>query len=558
MKSLFIIFLSLLCVSSYSQKASTAFDLELGRLYDDLDRREAIGIQVLKETPEHIYVLRNVQKDKFYFWRNASAIVAIYELATEKDYGRYYLEKYDKTMRRIQSHLAFDAEKYNNDRVFFDAIEMQDTFYLFFTEKDGTAKKRHIYVQAFDPTTLKPLDPSSVRMHRLLSTSVFGESARQSGTFFLMQDEDKSKLAILKTIPGVEGKKAKFSVHVYGEGLQLLWEKEMKLPYDGKLFYFQDVLFDKQGNVHVLAKVRKEYNRDCYKKAKHHKWMLFTMYPDGRENKVRIDAQSDPRIHQMRIFQDKDSTILCLGTYTEECDFQMYFGGISMYVFKTDDMSKEFETYTPLDLDIAPDFMSKAGAARTRKRAEKGKESDFIPTGWRQTIFREDGSFIMLFENWGSVAQSVNIASFSATGKLQWGKYLWKGEPAEKPIFVSGDPPPIPFNYGLAIVDDKMYFVFNDNPKNEGKTLNPEEKPAKKMSGDKEEWALMVQVITSDGRVLPRKKIADFEKLEVIANPRGGSYLREGETGLLMSGEYRNDFRLFKLSFKGAFTGIRL
>lgn len=555
MKNALTLLLSLLAMTVWAQKTSLDFELKKGKLYDGLERHESVRLTLLEETPEEIYVLRSEHKDKMHFLRQVSTIARAYEMATEKDYGRYYLERYSKDMEREESHLIFDAEKYDYDRVFLQAFEMADTFYAFFSEKDRS-DKRYLYVQRLDKQSLKPVG----RMSRLTSTSVFGERSRQPGTFFMQLSEDGSQLAILSTVPGVKEKKARFKVQVFGKGLQLLWEQEMKLRTPGNLFRFMDFLFDKQGNAHVLGKIYDEYETDCNKKKKTHKWVIFSMYPDGQNNKVQIDSKSDPYIFDAQLFQQDASSLMCLGLYSDvNASLTRTFAGLSRHIFSVQDLSEQSAEFIPFDKDILPEIMSPYEKRMALKRLSKGK-TPYFHAPWSRTIFRNDGGFVLLFESWGNVAQSLSMASFSADGQLEWGRYMWKGEKSEKSVLSSmtnNEPPPIPFNYALAIVDDKMYFVFNDSPKNLGATLSDDEK-IKSMSNDKTTWILAVQVITADGEVFPREQVADYEDLEIVANPGGYFYLTEKENALLLYGEYRENYRLFKLAFQGLFQYKRL
>jgi len=262
----------------------------------------------------------------------------------------YYLERYTKDMKREKSRLVFDAKEYGRDRIFINAFEMADTFYMFFSEKKH--KKRMLYVQRLDKESFKPVG----KMEHLATTSVFGESARQPGRFFMQLNEDKSQLAILATVPGVKEKKARFTVQVFGKGLKLLWKQELQLPYEGNLFRIRDFLFGPQGHVHVLGKVFDKYETDCNKRKKIHKWILITAYADGSHKEARIDSKGDPYITNLRLFQDTDSTIMCLGFYVPICITLASYtsSGLAKFIFRISDLKLQSEAYVAYTEVIIP------------------------------------------------------------------------------------------------------------------------------------------------------------------------------------------------------------
>ena len=72
---------------------------------------------------------------------------------------------------------------------------------------------------------------------------------RKSGTFDFQISQDSSKFLVYHNNPYDKYNNEKFSYKVYDNKLNLVWEKDVQLPYKDKYFSIEDYILDNAGNV---------------------------------------------------------------------------------------------------------------------------------------------------------------------------------------------------------------------------------------------------------------------------------------------------------------------
>jgi hypothetical protein len=409
---------------------------------------------------------------------------------------KFYLEKYDHKLNQVKSEEIILGK--GGDRKYLEfAEQLNDEIYLFTTQYDNIAKHRILFAEKVNRKTLKP-DGDPIK----LSTYDYRNRSNE-GYFDYHVSRDSSKILIYYDTPNQSGNTGeKFGLSVYDHNLNALWSKELELPFRDKLYKVERYKVDNQGNAYLLGMVYRGQVRDKRQGRPNYEYHLL-VYNKSDEYTEYLLSLQDKFITDMQFEISRTGDIICAGLYS---DFGTSSVKGTFYLLidgKTNEVKKEY--YEQFDPSFLVDFMSE-------KRAGKGRE--LTRYNLNQLEIRRDGGVVLVAEQFfvKELHQNFNdprfrspysnpffypgyyyyypmwrfpyrygypymnderelqynyndiiVINIDPNGSIQWAKRIPKRQSSK-------DDGGRYSSYAMSISKGKMFFVFNDNPKNLDKT----------------------------------------------------------------------------------------
>ncbi len=179
----------------------------------------------------------------------------------EDENGFYVLRKKinNSAVGFFGSFTGFIIESYSNDLLLkkrqelspavdgmiaeMDMVKYLDgrlvAYFTYVNRKEG---KTELYYQLIDKKTLL-LSGTPIK----IAAIAYSTRSRQ-GEFRYQPSTDRNKIAIIAALHDEKQFKETFTTSVYDGSMQLLWSKDITLPYESELFEREKLLLDNNGN----------------------------------------------------------------------------------------------------------------------------------------------------------------------------------------------------------------------------------------------------------------------------------------------------------------------
>jgi hypothetical protein len=257
----------------------------------------------------------------------------------------------------------------------------------------------------------------------------------------------------------------------------------------------------------------------------------------------------------MQIGISPKGNILCGGFYSDQGLYSI--NGSYFLVYDSDTKELLKESTKEFGIDFVTEGMTDRQEKKTKKKENKGKDAEMYEYDLDNFIMREDGGGVLVAEQyWVKVVTTTStdsqghththttyhyyfnniiVISIDPDGEIEWTQKIIK---TQHTVNESG----YYSSYAMAIVNDKLYFIFNDHPKNLLYT-----KGARVYSYNRKHN--MVSIVEIDGNGNKNKGILIAEDdLETISVPRISEQVSKDELILYSMKKKYNQF--IKLKFK--------
>ncbi len=402
---------------------------------------------------------------------------------------KFYLEQYDKQLNQVKSE-EIDLGR-GSERKYLEFTEqLNGEIYLFTSQYDNSAKKRLLYAEKINRKTLKREgDP-------VLMTTNNYRSRSNDGFYDYHVSRDSTKMLVYYDTPYQGNTGEKFGLAVFDDQLNQLWSKELELPFKDRLYSVERYKVDNRGNAYLLGIVYRGQMRAKRQGRPNYDYHLLAYNQDDEYTEYLLNLQ-DKFITDMQFEISRTGDIICAGLYSD-------FGTTSVkgtfYLLidsQTHEIKKEY--YEQFDAQFLADFMSE-------RKADKGKE--LTRYNLNQLEIRRDGGVVLVAEQffakemrdyndyrygYGSpyyyypsryysslwrypyryygypfmnddseVQYNYNdiiVINIDPDGSIRWAKRIPKRQRSKNDGGRHS-------SYTMSVAKGKMFFVFNDNPKN--------------------------------------------------------------------------------------------
>lgn len=341
---------------------------------------------------------------------------------------------------------------------------------FFFNVDDNSQKEKRIEAHIFDKETLKPTG----QIKTLATVKTESYKDRKTSSVDFVTSFDKSKLLVIANSPLQKGEAGSFGLHIYDEDLTEFWSKEIELPYTDEIFELDKYVVTNDGDVFVLGKVLNE-KKDQKKADPTGRYIILEYSKKGDFIQEYAADFGDYFINNMILKTSADQEeLICAGFLREG----KKSGTSGAFIMRLDRKTKEAKNREVVNFtaEFVAQDQKRGAAKKTISEADKGIEVGIANLVSRGFVRADDGGFVLHGEQFysgegtlqqgGSTASGSNyyhehiiVVKFTADNKIQWTQKIPKMQATAND---NGNYS----SYALHARKDKMFFIFNDNPKN--------------------------------------------------------------------------------------------
>lgn len=459
------------------------------------------------------------------------------------------MEHYDYNYESVSS-VKFDVEMNDRNMDLEMMVHLDEELYLFTSYRDGKAKKNSLFYQTVDKGSMNPKGTPQ----EIATIDYSGHTKWNSGVFNYDLSRDSSKVLIYYDMPYESGEAEKFGLRVFDKDLNELWSRDITLPYNDKLFQVVDYIVDNAGNVYLVGKLYREGVKNKVRGEANYTYQLLSYSGDGESMEEYEIKLKDRFIMDLKVAITDDLDIICGGFYSEHGKYSIK----GSYFMKIDGESWEIahESTQDFEIDFITQNMTEREEEKAKKKEEKGKNVELYEYDLDNIVIREDGGVILVGEQFfirvtHSTTYSNGVASttthyhyyyndiiainISPEGEIEWTQKIAKRQhTVDDGGFFS--------SYAMAQVDDKLYFFFNDNPKNLGYTGSGK---VERMNG-KKSVVTMVE-LDSEGNQ-ERESLFSYKDAEVMCRPKVSEQI--DDRVMVLFGQKGKTQRFIEVNFK--------
>jgi len=353
----------------------------------------------------------------------------------------------------------------DSDYNFEDIYMLKNKTYACVTKYDRKADKNSIYMQEIGE------DGSLVGSLRKLS-EIRSTSRRNSGSFNVFTSDDSTKILVVNHPPYEKYSGEKFEFKIFDQNLEELNSLAIELPYKDKNFSVEDYILGKDGNIYLMAQIFLEKKEKTKEEAKYY-YEVIAINPSGKGQVTEYEIKLPGKYITDISYSLQDNNLICSGFYG---DVQGKGGVKGIYYMRINKATKQVDATGVKDLD--KDFVADI---TTRRQADKGRgiSSSFKIKNF---IKRTDGGAILISEysydysvivcttdpktgarscrtNYHYVRNNIIAININQDASIKWYANIPKYQHTVNDGGASN-------SYFMATKGNKMYFVYNDNPKN--------------------------------------------------------------------------------------------
>ena len=224
-----------------------------------------------------------------------------------------------------------------------------------------------------------------------------------NGEYLKSISRKELRVAYVIEHPGDRESKTITTVKVFDDNYELLWKTKYTQPYERGLSRVESVNVSDDGLVYILTKVWKE-KKDRERRERNYEYFINVVTKEGLETKEKLELK-DNFIVDLKLNIAENGDLICGGFYSKE---GLRSDGVFFMQLDGENFNIKSESLKEFELDFITDGMSERKAAKTKKRAKKGKDVGLANVEFRDFIVKEDGGAVL-------VGEYVNIYTTTST-----------------------------------------------------------------------------------------------------------------------------------------------
>jgi len=474
----------------------------------------------------------------------------IYALKREANFmsaSTFTIEHYDNNMKLLTS-TEFNLKEGRKVKFFEGSIMSKGNLYIFSSFRNKGSRINYFFKQSVNLKTLKLNND----LEEIAQINFKGFSKYNAGGFLFDTSRDSSKFLVYYDRPYEKEEKEEMGIIVFDQDLNKIYNKDITLPYEDQLYRTQDFIVDNKGNFHILGKLFKDKPKNTRKGKPNYFYQVLSYYDNGETREKYPIEVTGKYLNDMQLAIDANGNLACGGFYATNASFNVD----GSYWLKIDAKTKEIvsKNFKEFSIDFITQNMKARKEKKYKRKEAKGKEIELYRYYLDDIIFHADGGSVLIGEQFfitTSISSDQNgqsttivryhfndiiVVKVNKAGEIEWAKKIPK-------VQVSINDGGFYSSYHLSVVRDKLYFVFNDNPKN---LFNKGDGKLKNYVLNKE--CLTVLVTMDSKGDFKKEALFDTREAEVYIRPKVGRQVGFRET--ILFGQKRKIQKLAKVTFR--------
>ncbi len=476
---------------------------------------------------------------------------------------KVYIEKYNSKMKLVKSQEI--ALKYKNKALDFeDMVILNQNLFLLTSFNNKAKKKNYLFSQMINMRSLT----ASKKLTKIGEIETLG--INRKGSFGIHISRDSSKVLIFNDLPYKKGKPERFSLKIYSDGFEPLWNRDINLPYNDDKFSVEEYRIDNEGNVYLLGVIYQDRSRSRRQGKPNYQYTILAYTESGEELQQYKIGFQDKFITDLTFRVANDGNLVCSGFYSSIGNYSIK----GTYFFRLNPITKEVynRNLKEFDFDFLTEFMSERRKKKAKKAEEQGntrKQAELFSYSLDNLVLRNDGGALLIAEQYfvQRVEESNYYGSrpgfYSPSGRFyNNSRYIEKNHYNYNDIIIVNIQPNgeiewtarIPkrqetvddggyySSYAMSIVRDRIFFVFNDNAKN----FREKKRPNTVYNYNGSNSIIALAEVTRDGSV---NTYPLFRNREAGTLTRPKICKQSGRNRMIIFGEKGRRYRFASLDF---------
>lgn len=403
---------------------------------------------------------------------------------------KIYIEKYNQNMK-LKKSKQIDLRYKKKNRDFEKVLYLNNQFYLLTSFNNKAHKANYLFVQSIRKKSLT----LSNKIKKIAESPARDEY--QEGKFNFHISKDSSNLLIYSQLPNQKKGSERFSLQVFDNNFEKKWGRDIQLPYPDNRFSITDYRVDNNGNVYLLG-ILYENQSGFLRRNTDYQYIILAYTEDGEESEEYDVNLRDKFITDLTFRVGKDGKLICSGFYSEKNTYSIK----GTYFFQIDPKNSEVSNanYKEFDFDFVTEYYSNRKKRKAKKAEEEGnskRSAELYQYSLNDLILRSDGGAVLVAEQYYVERREDNyysnsgfydpygyrgnqyrenvdyyynyndiiVVNIKPNGEIQWASRIPKRQETRNDGGYYS-------SYAMAIVRDKICFVYNDNAKNFGAKNN--------------------------------------------------------------------------------------
>lgn len=514
--------------------------------------------------PNNSFLSKVVHSDQ-----NGFHALRIQGLGAKKDKPTILLEYYDKNQMKLKKSAELDLKFKKKRRDFENVIVAGGNMYFLTSFNNQAKKKNYLFAQRVNLKTLR----ASQKLIKLAEVGT--KNLYQEGGFRHHLSKDTSKVLIYSMLPKKKKQPERFSLQVFDNQMDLLWDKEVQLPFNDEKFAVEEYKVDNEGNVYMLGVIYQDKARVRRSGSPNYQYVILA-YRNGGESVEEYKINLNKKfITDLTFRVAKNGDLIFSGFYSDKGTYSVK----GTYFFRLNPTTKEIynKNLKAFDFDFLTEHLSDNQYNKAKKNAKRG-----VPELYRYAlddlILRSDGGAVLVaeqyyvqrrynnnnsygyspygfgygygFNRYRSYNDPYNrynddyeyfyndiiVVNIQPNGEIEWTARIPKQQ-------VTRNDGGYYSSYAMSIANGKFYFVYNDNFKN----FEPKKKPDKWYSYTGRNSVITLAEVNKEGQV---EFYPLFSETEASVTTRPKVCKQVGRQEMLIYGERGRKFRFGSLTIE--------
>lgn len=477
-----------------------------------------------------------------------------------------YIERLSKSMEIEQSVKIVPRINYKGAKANFSQCRMfNGRLFMFWVASDLRSYTITNLVQEVDKQTLMPT--GSLRELNKISfpgRRSMNRAMAYGGVSAVIASEDETKIMLTRPEEREDDdaptSNEKIITEVYDDQLNKLWEKTITIPRPRNQFDVQSIRIENDGTIYIRGAEYQERAtaRSSRRSGKpDYTYYIYRITDNGgtmKEIPVKLDGKF---VTDVIATTALNGDIVLAGFYSERGTYSVK--GVFYQRMNSESEEMLANRMTEFDKAFITQYASQREVKRIEKRERRGEEAELFEFDMDNFLLRSDGGGTLVAEQYYMYVETVTtpsgngqtttryiyhyiyndilVLNFSADGELVWKCKIPKRQHTTNDGGYYS-------SYALMVQGDKLFFVYNDNPRN--LTLEETEAPAD-MSRNRRELAVVLAEVDASGK-LSRELLISTERGDVIVRPKVCE--QTGANEMLLYSEKTSVFQFSKVIFK--------
>ena len=464
-------------------------------------------------------------------------------------FPKYLVEQFN-TKNKVVKAKELEMKYKKKRRDFENIMLLGDKLFLFTSFYNVAKKKKYLFAETLSSISLK-------QRNDLKMIGEIEEGKVERGVFDFAVSEDSSKIVIYHNLPTKRKAAEQFAFKVFNSDFEELWYKEVTLPYSSVAFQVKEYNIDNQGNVYVLGQNFGDNPRFRQRSTPFYNYSILSYKDNGEAFKEYQVDLKEKFITDLTMKVNDEGDLICAGFFSEQNQNNLK----GTCFIKIDGETEELITSNikEFDFDFLTEYYTEYEKSRAERAEVKGKtnrQAELFRFSLDDLILRSDGGAVLVaeqffieqitsndyynrFDNRVSYEYNYNdiiVVNINPDGTIEWTSRIPKRQETRDDAGYFS-------SYSMAIVRDRMYFVYNDNVRNFEERRNNRRFPYR-FNGNNS--IITLSEITQTGEV-KKYALGNNRDEKILTRPKVCE--QTGLYEMVVFGERRGKFKFGKLKF---------